>query len=72
MNEERKDVQLKNQVKGLTTAAGLWTTACMGLAIGIGFYKGAILSLRLDQKRNHENVITDISKIEGIDFVEDI
>ncbi|NLP35245.1 MAG: MgtC/SapB family protein [Clostridiales bacterium] len=34
----------KHQVKGLTTAAGLWATACMGLAIGIGFYKAAILS----------------------------
>lgn len=31
-----------NQVKGLTTAAGLWTAACVGLAIGIGFYQGAL------------------------------
>lgn len=29
------------QVKGLTTAAGLWASACMGLAIGVGFYEGA-------------------------------
>ncbi len=34
----------RNQVKGLTTAAGLWACACMGLAIGIGFYEGAIIS----------------------------
>ncbi len=33
----------KQQVKGLTTAAGLWASACMGLAIGIGFYEGALL-----------------------------
>lgn len=33
----------RNQVKGLTTAAGLWASACMGLAIGIGFYEGAIM-----------------------------
>ena len=33
----------KQQVKGLTTAAGLWASACMGLAIGIGFYEGAII-----------------------------
>lgn len=33
----------KQRVKGLTTAAGLWATACMGLAIGIGFYKAAIV-----------------------------
>ncbi len=33
----------RHQVKGLTTAAGLWATACMGLAIGIGFYKAAVV-----------------------------
>ncbi len=33
----------RNQVKGLTTAAGLWASACMGLAIGIGFYEGAVI-----------------------------
>lgn len=33
----------KQQVKGLTTAAGLWASACMGLAIGVGFYEGAII-----------------------------
>jgi len=33
----------KNQVKGLTTAAGLWASACMGLAIGVGFYELAII-----------------------------
>lgn len=30
-------------VKGLTTAAGLWSIACIGIAIGIGFYEGAII-----------------------------
>ena len=33
----------RNQVRGVTTAAGLWTAACSGLAIGIGFYEGAIM-----------------------------
>ena len=32
------------KVKGLTTAAGLWVSACIGLAVGIGFYEIAILS----------------------------
>lgn len=32
----------QNRVKGLTTAAGLWATASMGIAIGAGFYLGAI------------------------------
>lgn len=34
----------KNQVKGLTTAAGLWTAACIGIAIGSGFYTLALSS----------------------------
>ena len=34
----------KQQVKGLTTAAGLWASACMGLAVGAGFYSCALLA----------------------------
>lgn len=37
----------RQEVKGLTTAAGLWTSACMGLAIGSGFYECAILGFVL-------------------------
>lgn len=33
-----------NKIKGLTTAAGIWSTATIGLAIGIGFYSGAIVA----------------------------
>ena len=35
-------VTRRNQIKGLTTAAGLWSTAGVGLALGIGFYEAAI------------------------------
>jgi putative Mg2+ transporter-C (MgtC) family protein len=35
-------VTRNNQIRGLTSAAGLWASACTGLAIGIGFYEGAI------------------------------
>ena len=31
-----------NTVQGLTTAAGLWAVACIGLAVGTGFYLAAI------------------------------
>lgn len=31
-----------NQIKGLTTAAGLWASAGVGLALGTGFYEAAI------------------------------
>ena len=33
-----------NQIKGLTTAAGLWASACIGLAIGIGLYEVALIA----------------------------
>lgn len=32
------------QVKGLTTAAGLWVTAIVGLCCGAGFFEGVILT----------------------------
>ena len=35
-------VTRRNQIKGLTTAATLWATACMGLAVGVGFYECAL------------------------------
>lgn len=35
----------ENKVKGLTTAAGVWLSAAIGLAIGIGFYSGAIIGV---------------------------
>ncbi len=31
-----------NQIKGLSTAAELWTSAGIGLAFGIGFYEAAL------------------------------
>lgn len=33
-----------HQVKGLTSAAGIWICACIGLAVGIGFVDGAVLA----------------------------
>lgn len=37
-------VTKRRQVKGLTTAAGLWTCAIIGLAVGAGYYEAAVLS----------------------------
>ena len=37
----------RQEVKGLTTAAGLWASACMGLAIGAGFYECVLLGFLL-------------------------
>ena len=36
-------VTRRSQIKGLTTAAGLWSSAGVGLALGIGFYEAAIV-----------------------------
>ena len=33
-----------NQIKGLTTAAGLWSAAGVGLALGVGFYEAALIA----------------------------
>ena len=35
----------RNQVRGLTTAASIWTCACLGLAAGIGFVEGVVVAL---------------------------
>lgn len=37
----------RQEVKGLTTAAGLWASACAGLAIGAGFYECVLLAFVL-------------------------
>ena len=61
----------RGHIKGLTTAAGLWTSACIGLAIGIGFYEAAIVGtvsvffvergLKSIKKRFMQNLV-DIEK----------
>ena len=37
-------VTRRSRVKGLTTAAGLWVAAIIGLALGSGFYEGGLLT----------------------------
>ena len=37
----------RQEVKGMTTAAGLWASACTGLAIGAGFYECVLLAFLL-------------------------
>jgi putative Mg2+ transporter-C (MgtC) family protein len=37
-------VTKRRQVKGLTTAAGLWTAAIVGLCCGAGFFEGALIA----------------------------
>lgn len=37
----------QNKVRGLTTAAGLWVCACIGIAVGAGYYFGALIACGL-------------------------
>lgn len=57
-----------NMITGLTTAAGVWTTATIGIALGFGYYIGAvivsvlflttiILFARFERKRKSAEVI---------------
>jgi len=57
-----------NRVKGLTTAAGLWAAACIGLAIGIGYYSGAIIGcfmifLAMSLLHNLDERVTSATKV---------
>ena len=40
-------IQMKGSVRGLTTAAGVWMTACIGLAVGAGMYLISIITTLL-------------------------
>lgn len=65
-----------NIVRGLTTAAGMWATAAIGIAIGYGFYVGGIIATvacfftaavltRVERKRKentHIYIEIDLSK----------
>ncbi|MBR4278845.1 MAG: MgtC/SapB family protein [Clostridia bacterium] len=38
-------VKSDKMITGLTTAAIMWTTAIIGIAVGIGFYSGALFAV---------------------------
>ena len=38
-------VKNTNMITGLTTAAGMWTTAAIGIALGMGFYSAAFIAM---------------------------
>ena len=56
----------RNQVRGITTAAGLWAAACIGLAIGI------VLSLMQNMDyftRKHTSVIDIYVELENREYM---
>lgn len=40
-------IQMKASVRGLTTAAGIWMAACIGLAVGAGMYLVSVIATLL-------------------------
>ena len=74
-------ITARQQVKGLTTAAGLWASACLGLAIGAGFYSCAFICIaymtacmyllppleqRLTRRAHHINISLEIERMEHL------
>lgn len=74
----------RQQIKGLTTAASLWASACMGLALGASFYECALLafilimaSMRflpkveafLIEKARNMNIYVELFTLDGINEV---
>jgi len=55
-------------VKGLTTAASLWAVSCIGLAVGIGFWPGAVIATAVMYLTLHalNKVVKRYSKIRTI------
>ena len=77
-------ITARQQVKGLTTAAGLWASACLGLAIGAGFYACALISMlfmlvcmyalpplerRMTRRAHHMNISLEIESMEKLGSV---
>ena len=73
-------VKNNTSVAGLTTAAGMWVTATIGVAFGYGFYEGAIITTvlcvvnaalltRIERRRRHSLhfyiEINDIDKVQS-------
>ena len=74
-------VKNDNVIVGLTTAAIMWTTAIIGISLGIGFYSGALIAVliciftaafltRLERKRKKATHIymevNDLDRLEAV------
>ena len=74
----------RQQIKGLTTAASLWASACMGLVIGATFYECAFLAFFLIvavmkllprveavlmEKARNMNIYVEVYSLDGINEV---
>ncbi len=70
-----------SRITGLTTAAGLWAAAAIGLAVGMGFYLGAFLTvfavmltftlvsrveMHMNRKRQRMAVYLELESVEAV------
>ena len=77
-------VTRRQRVKGLTTAAGLWASACLGLAIGAGYYECVLVSValilvcmyafpalenRLIARSRYMNILAELDGMENLGLV---
>ncbi|MDE7024848.1 MAG: MgtC/SapB family protein [Paramuribaculum sp.] len=75
-------IQMKGSVRGLTTAAGIWIVAAIGMAVGVGMYAVSfvatalilvvLLLLEQIEHKIHVGVETRIIRIKVDDVVRDI
>ncbi|MDO4608370.1 MAG: MgtC/SapB family protein [Clostridia bacterium] len=68
-------------ITGLTTAAGMWTTAAIGVALGYGFYAGAVIAAVICifsvtvlsySERKRKNWVSVYVELSDISVVEEI
>lgn len=73
-----------NVISGLTTAAGVWTTATIGIALGYGFYAGALITAALflvtittfsklekNKKRDIQVIYFEVSDVNSVNRISD-
>lgn len=71
-----------NVISGLTTAAGVWATATIGIALGYGFYAGALIAAALflitittfsrlekDKKRDIQIIYFEVSDVNSVNRI---
>lgn len=75
-------IQTKGSVRGLTTAAGIWMVAALGLAVGVGLYLVAtistililftLVSLEQYERRSHLDREGKIIHLRANEIIEDL
>ena len=75
-------IQTKGSIRGLTTAAGIWMVAALGLAVGVGLYVIAVIStililftlVSLEQYERRTNLDREgkIIHLKAAEIVEDL